>query len=77
MYKIKWCPLCDQGWVKIVKEINTNKLYLCCNECESEWNDVTNISEKTCLPFNSYGKYKDPNFEEIQINKWDKYILPN
>lgn len=48
--KVKWCPVCEQGWVKIVKEINTDKLYLCCSECEAEWSDPDKIEENTCLP---------------------------
>ena len=45
--KVKWCPVCEQGWVKIVKEINTDTLYLCCSECEAEWSDPDKIEENT------------------------------
>ena len=26
MYKIAWCPLCEQGWVVIVKDKQTSQL---------------------------------------------------
>lgn len=39
MYKIAWCPICDQGWVEIVKDSKTSQLYAYCTECETEWND--------------------------------------
>ena len=39
MYKIAWCPLCEQGWVVIVKDKHTSQLYAYCTECETEWND--------------------------------------
>lgn len=35
--KVKWCVICDQGWVEILKEAKLNKLILCCSECESTW----------------------------------------
>ena len=73
--KVKWCPLCDQRWVQIVKEIETQKLYLCCKECETEWIDPNNIEENTCLAFNSFGKYTLPDEKEIEEIKWCKYLV--
>lgn len=73
--KVKWCPVCEQGWVKIVKEINTDKLYLCCSECEAEWSDPDKIEENTCLPFNFFEKYIIPTEEDIKKKGWDKYII--
>lgn len=35
---VGWCPVCDQGWVELVKEGVTGKLFFCCMECETEWN---------------------------------------
>ena len=45
--KVKWCPICNQGWVEIVKEIETNKLFCYCWECESEWDDPARIEKNT------------------------------
>ena len=73
-YNIAWCPLCDQGWVKIVKEISSNKLHLCCSECETQWLNPSEILEDTCLPFNSFGTYTNPTISEIKENNWEKYL---
>ena len=55
MYKIAWCPLCEQGWVVIVKDKQTSQLYAYCTECETEWNDLAKgIKEESCLPFGAF-----------------------
>ena len=75
MYKIAWCPLCEQGWVVIVKDKQTSQLYAYCTECETEWNDPTKgIKEESCLPFGAFGQFVPPTFEEISKSDWYKYI---
>ena len=41
MYKnvVGWCPICNQGWIRIVVDDDSNQLFCCCSECENEWND--------------------------------------
>lgn len=36
-YFIGNCPICRQGMQEILKERETSKLYICCDECEAEW----------------------------------------
>mgnify|MGYP001782236288 FL=1 len=75
MYKIAWCPLCEQGWVVIVKDKQTSQLYAYCTECETEWNDPTKgIKEESCLSFGTFGQFVPPTFEEISKSDWYKYI---
>lgn len=73
--KVKWCPICNQGWVEIVKDISTETLFCCCSECESEWNTPFNIEKKTCNLENKFGFIEDPDYDEIEKLGWDKYIL--
>ena len=74
-YKIAWCPLCEQGWVVIVKDKHTSQLYAYCTECETEWNDpAKGIKEESCLPFGAFGQFVPPTFEEISKSDWYKYI---
>ena len=35
--KVKWCPVCHQGWVVIAKDPSKSQLYVYCMECETEW----------------------------------------
>lgn len=74
-YKVKWCPICNQGWVEIVKDVRTGQLFCCCSECESEWDDASNIvPEETNSP-EKYEQICDPNEEEISKKGWDRYII--
>ena len=73
-YKVDWCPLCDQGWVIIVKDIQTSNLYVCCKECESEWKSPHEITQEQCLPFNTYAKYDFPTEDEVISYGWAEFI---
>ncbi|MBN6078294.1 hypothetical protein HYE59_12390 [Aggregatibacter actinomycetemcomitans] len=73
-YRTKWCPICDQGWVEIVRIISTNELVLCCSECESEWRDPANIMNDKVEPYNEE-PIEDPDWEDIVEKGWDRYVL--
>jgi len=75
VHQVAWYPFCDQGWVNMVKEISSNKLYLCCAECETQWIKPSKNLENECLPFDTFGKYTNSTIEEIKENNWEKFIL--
>lgn len=70
--KVKWCVFCDQGWVEILKEAKSNKLILCCSECESTWehpNYVHNAEKASS---------KDELLivpDDDEIIHWERYII--
>lgn len=71
-YKVIWCPICDQGWVEIMKDIGNKKLVLSCSECE--WENPEDIvvsyeEEEGCENIGS------PTDEEIKRFGWEKYII--
>ena len=74
-FKVKWCPICDQGWIEILKEIPTGQLVCGCDECESGWDtpDSINRSNSTWCVYNKECCY--PSAEEIEKNGWSKYVL--
>ena len=55
--KVKWCPICNRGWVEIVKDISTSTLFCCCTECESEWSTPFDIEKSTCNLEDNFGIY--------------------
>lgn len=69
--KIKWCPICNQGWIEIVKEV----LFCWCSECESEWDDPENISKESCNNDWIYGQICEADENEISSKGWTKYII--
>ncbi len=44
-HKVKWCPVCNQGWVEIVRDSAKKQIYLYCNECETEWSNPKEIRD--------------------------------
>jgi hypothetical protein len=72
-FKVKWCPVCNQGWVEIVKQLNTPHLLLQCSECESQWDGLEALKEG-CFKLDEVTVTK-PHFEEIKECGWEKYIL--
>lgn len=73
--KIRWCPFCNQGWVLLVKEISSQTLYCCCDECETEWSSPQDSIENIHYSVGRYGQYEMPTGEEIAQLKWDTYVL--
>ena len=72
-YKVSWCPICQQGWVEIVKEEKTGMLFLCCDECEAEWTVPNDIGINTGTRF-EFGNVIEPTIEDIEAKDWLRYI---
>ncbi len=75
--KIKWCPICDQGWVQIFKEKLSSKIVILCDECFSEWENPQAINRENSKASNSNDLIIDPTDEEIKKNGWDEFIIDN
>ena len=73
--KIVWCPICNQGWVEILKDSETNELFCYCSECESEWDDITNITKNSANSPEKHKQVCEPKESEIIEKNWDKYII--
>lgn len=76
--KVAWCPLCDQGWVMIKKEIVSGDLFCYCDECLNIWLDPSNITPETSVALFIKGIWGDscePTEEEITLRGWQKYII--
>ena len=74
-FKVAWCPLCSQGWVEIVKDVETKQFYVMCEECEDEWDHPTNVNPSKVRTEVNRNRVTTPTSEEIQGIGWDKYII--
>lgn len=76
MYKniVRWCPICNQGWIRIVVDDNSNQLFCCCSECENEWDEPSDINKDNCNYPYKYGRYHEAYDYEIEDKGWTKYI---
>lgn len=73
-YNIGSCPLCKQGYLEIVKEQETNVLFICCDECMGEWESPEDALLKRNGSRLKFGKVVEPTFEEICSVNWQQYI---
>ena len=73
-FKIGWCGICNQGWLEIVKDQQTQKLFICCSECESEWESPEDVIDRTLSTQRKYGMIELPVYNEIKESGWEKYI---
>lgn len=73
-YKVKWCPVCHQGWVQVFKEVSSGRLYFCCDECESEWRNPDEITVENATR-DCYGRSIDPTMDEIHQAGWESCIM--
>ncbi|CAM5223552.1 hypothetical protein UACE39S_02409 [Ureibacillus acetophenoni] len=74
-FKVKWCKVCDQGWVEIVKDKNNENLLLQCSECMSQWNGITELSSD--IFSEDEIEVIKPEIEDIIKKGWAKYIVEN
>lgn len=76
-YKIASCPICKQGYLEIVKELKTGKIFICCDECEIEWETPEEAIEGKNGSRFKYGKVIEPTMNEIYTLSWEKFIQSN
>ncbi|NML34249.1 hypothetical protein [Paraburkholderia antibiotica] len=73
-HKVKWCPVCNQGWVEVVKDKASGELFLCCDECETEWTSPDAIANGTGTQ-GKFGMVEAPDECEIESLGWAQYIM--
>lgn len=74
-HHIAWCPFCNQGWVDIIKDSLTNKLFLLCNECDTLWADPIDLKSDNPLVSKIEIKIEEPSLEEIKESGWNKFLI--
>jgi len=74
----KPCPVCDgQGRLEIMKNIDENTLFFCCDECMSCWKNESDL-EKRINKFMEYSiksKITNASEEDIRQFHWGKYKI--
>ena len=75
MYNIGICKICKQGLLEIVKDETTQKIYICCDECEAEWDFPSDALKPINGTRGKYGKIVYPSLEEVQTQKWETKIF--
>ena len=77
-YWFKECPICDvQGRLIIKKNINFNKLFFCCDECMSCWQNENDLNQQRnkFMEYSIESKIVNDSEEDIINMHWEKYKL--
>lgn len=74
-FNVAWCPFCNQGWVEIVKDSSNNKLLLLCGECDTTWENITDIKSGSPMNYRFTGNLQIPSINEIKQIGWDKLLI--
>lgn len=73
-YKIAWCNICNQGWINILKDRETEEIFVSCDECESEWDTPESYLNNDVGRFYTHGLANNPECDEVLELGWNKYI---
>lgn len=68
------CYVCSQGWSIIVQEVSTQKYFIYCDECETEWTNPLDFKNRKNETRFTYGEFREPTDEEVNSIKWDEYL---
>lgn len=67
------CPLCGQGELLVVQDLESQDYLIMCDDCESSWTDPNESSDyEKCLNRN-YTKVRDATQEEIRKLGWVRF----
>ncbi|GGB27778.1 MULTISPECIES: hypothetical protein [Mucilaginibacter] len=67
-YHVAWCPFCNQGWVDIIKDSLTSKLFLLCAECDTLWDDPIDVELGNPIVSKMEINMEEPILKEIKDN---------
>lgn len=68
------CPFCEQGRQVIFKKVATGKVFIYCEECEAEWEDIEKISDKNSR-VHSFEPARPASRKDLENHPWRKKIL--
>lgn len=74
MYKIGICKICNQGFLEVVRDVQSNKIFICCDECEAEWDDPYDALKGKNGTRGKYGQIYYPSKDDILKLNWGKEI---
>ena len=68
------CPTCSQGRQLIARENDTQKLYVVCEECESEWQNPEDARAKRPASRDLFGRSTYLTREDLVGHPWEGFL---
>lgn len=70
MYHVGTCKVCRQGVLEILKDVKEGRIFICCDECLSEWDNPRDaIADKNYIE-TGIERAVTPTLEEINKMNW-------
>lgn len=73
--EVGYCPICGQGRQFVAREDAAGRLFVYCEECESEWDSP---SDARRIELATHGKYVSCSLvrvEELREHKWFASVI--
>ncbi len=77
MKNLAWvgqCPVCVQGRQVIARENDTEKMYVVCEDCESEWDTPQDAKAKKAPSRDIFGASTFLSRDEIAGHPWEEFL---
>jgi hypothetical protein len=81
-HKVDWCDVCEQGWIEIKRNSDSNKIVFKCSECYVEYESYDKINKETIKDSINHSAISlteqelvDNNLWCIVIKEWENYRL--
>lgn len=68
------CPVCGQGRQIIARENSSGKLYVLCEDCESEWRSPQDAREVDAASRGTFGESTFLTRDEIANHAWHAFL---
>jgi hypothetical protein len=68
------CPVCSQGRQIIARENRSGKLYVLCEDCESEWLSPQDARKLDAASRSTFGESTLLSREEIVEHPWHAFV---
>lgn len=72
---VGFCPLCGQGRQLVARENSTKRLFVCCEECEAEWDSPSDAKAIELATRDKYGASTLVTIDELREYQWFSIIL--
>lgn len=72
---VGYCPICGQGRQMVVQANLTKKLFVYCEECESEWESPSDIRRIDLATHDKYGSLTFMLVNDLRDHPWFPNVI--
>lgn len=69
------CPICSQGRQVLMRAKGKGCLFICCEECDSEWADIAQIESRDASTTNHFGPSEPATPDQLHGHSWAAHVV--